>query len=41
MICDAEESVFRTFLKFLYGGPLDTSAMTVEELVELLAVADR
>ena len=40
-IYDTEESVFRRFLSFLYGGSLDAVAMSTEELVELLAVADR
>ena len=41
MIHDVEEGVFRMFLRYLYGGTLDTAGMGDEELVELLAVADR
>ena len=38
---DIEESLFRTFLEYLYGKPLGFTDMTIEELIELLAVADR
>lgn len=41
MVHDCEESVFRTFLNYLYGGTLDTSSMSLDDIVELLAVADR
>ena len=40
-IHDTDEMVFRHFLDFLYGGGLTTASMATEELVELLAVADR
>ncbi len=33
--------MFRTFLNYLYGGTLDTSSMSVDDIIELLAVADR
>lgn len=36
-----DEGVFRLFLRYLYGDPLDTSSMTTETLVDLMAVADR
>lgn len=41
MIHDCEESVFHTFLYYLYGGTLDTGAMTTDDIIELMAVADR
>ena len=41
IIHDCEEVVFRTFLSYLYGGTLDTSSMSVDDIIELLAVADR
>lgn len=36
-----DEGVFRLFLQYLYGGPLDTTTMTTEALVDLMALADR
>ena len=33
--------MFRTFLEYLYGKPFDFDKMSIQELVELLAVADR
>lgn len=33
--------MFRLFLHYLYGGSLDTSTMTMEDVIELMAVADR
>ena len=41
MIYGVEEGVFRIFLHFLYGAALEPDSMALEELVELLAVADR
>lgn len=33
--------MFQTFLKYLYSGALDTESMSLEELIEVLAVADQ
>ena len=33
--------MFRTFLEYLYGKTFDFDKMSIQELVELLAVADR
>ena len=33
--------MFRTFLRYLYSGALDTEAMSLEEVTEVLAVADQ
>ena len=33
--------MFKVFLKFVYSGQLDTSKMSVDEIIEMLAVADR
>ena len=41
VVHDVEETVFRTFLFFLYGGPLDLPSTQTEDLIELMAVADR
>ena len=41
VIPDVEEGVFRTYLQFLYGCTLDVAAMAMEELMDLLAVADK
>lgn len=41
MVHDVDEAVFRTFLLFLYGEPLDTPTLPTEEVIELLAIADR
>ena len=41
VINDMDESMFKLFLKFVYSGHLDTSKMSMEEIIELLAVADR
>lgn len=41
MIHDCEESMFRQFLHYLYGGTLDTSTMSMDDIIELMAVADR
>lgn len=40
VIHGCDESVFRTFLHYLYGGNLDTVAMSLDDIIELLAVAD-
>ena len=40
VIHGTDESVFRTFLHYLYGGHLDTGAMSLDDIIELLAVAD-
>ena len=37
--CDV--AVFKTYLKYLYSGALDTESMSLEELIEVLAVADQ
>ena len=36
-----DESMFQLFLEFVYCGHLDTSKMNMEELIDMLAVADR
>lgn len=36
-----DEAMFKVFLKFVYSGQLDTSKMSVDETIEMLAVADR
>ena len=36
-----EESLFRLFLEYIYGARLNLRAMPVQEIVELLVVADR
>lgn len=41
VVQDIEESLFRTFLEYLYGKTFDFDKMSIQELVELLAVADR
>ena len=41
VVQDIEESLFRSFLHYLYGGHLDLASMSQQEVVELLAVADR
>lgn len=41
MIHGCEESVFLTFLHYLYGGTLDAVSMSMDDIIELLAVADR
>lgn len=41
VVQDIEESLFRLFLDYIYGVHLNLGAMTVQEVVELLAVADR
>lgn len=41
VIYDMEESTFRLFLKFVYSGHLDMDKMSMEEIIEMLAVADR
>ena len=33
--------MFRAFLHFLYGGTLDATTMSLDDIVELLTVADR
>ena len=33
--------MFRTFLLSLYGGPLELASTPTEDLIELMAVADR
>ena len=40
-IHDMDESMFKLFLKFIYCGHLDTSKMSMEEVINMLAVADR
>ena len=41
VVQDIDVSLFRIFLEYLYGKPLDYENYRQEELVELLAVADR
>ena len=41
MIYGVDGGVFQTFLRFLYGAVLEPDSMALEELVDLLAVADR
>lgn len=41
VVQDIDISLFRIFLEYLYGKPLDYENCTQEELLELLAVADR
>ncbi len=41
MIHGCDESLFRTFLYYLYGGVLDTTTMSLDDIIELLAIADR
>lgn len=41
VIHDMDESMFKLFLKFVYSGHLDTSKMSMEEVIDMLAVADR
>ena len=36
-----EESLFRLFLDYIYGACLNLKVMPVQEIVELLVVADR
>ena len=36
-----DESMFKLFLKFVYTGHLDTNKMSMEEVINMLAVADR
>ena len=38
---DADPNLFRQFLSYLYCGRLDTSAMTVEQLADMMALSDR
>ena len=41
IIYGVEEGVFGRFLRFLYGAAVEPDSMALEELVDLLAVADR
>ena len=41
VVQDIEESLFRLFLDYIYGAHLNLRAMPVQEIVELLVVADR
>jgi len=36
-----EEATFRSFLTFVYSGILETDKMNLEEIIEMLAIADR
>ena len=40
MIRECTECTFRLFLSYLYGGPLETDKMSIDDIIELLAVAD-
>ena len=33
--------MFKTFLRYLYSGSLDTESMSLEEVIDVLAVADQ
>ena len=33
--------MFRTFLYYLYGGTLETGIMSTDDIIEVMAVADR
>lgn len=33
--------MFETFLRYLYSGSLDTEAMSLDDVIEVLAVADQ
>ena len=37
--CDV--AVFQTFLKYLYSGDLETESMSLDDVIEVLAVADQ
>lgn len=41
VIHGCEETVFRTFLYYLYGGTLDTGTMSTDDIIEVMAIADR
>lgn len=41
IIKDVDVSLFCSFLEYLYGKPLDYANMSKEEIIELLAIADR
>ena len=41
VVSGVEVDVFRLFLQYLYGAPLDAAAMATDTLVDLMAVADR
>ena len=41
VVQDIEESLFRIFLKYLYGKSIDLNAISQQEVVEILTVADR
>jgi len=36
-----EEASFQLFLTFVYSGILETDKMSMEEIIEMLAIADR
>ncbi|XP_077980159.1 uncharacterized protein LOC144435438 [Glandiceps talaboti] len=38
---DANPELFKLFLQFLYGGHLDTSNLTVEQLADMMSLSDR
>ena len=40
-IYGCDEVVFQKFLKYLYSGALDTESMSLDEVIEVLAVADQ
>ena len=40
-IPDVEEGVFRRFLDYLYGAPLDPSTLPTDTAIDLIYVADR
>ena len=41
VVQDIEESLFRTFLEYLYGKRIDIDNTSIDELIELLAISDR
>ena len=40
-VLDTEEDTFRKFLSFLYGAPIVLEGVDMEEVAELMVVADR
>ena len=40
VIRESTQSIFKLFLSYLYGGPLETDKMSTDDIIELLAVAD-
>ena len=40
-VYDTDKESFEIFLKFIYTGDLETESTSLENLVELIALADR